>query len=46
MLWTFEYVLGQLVEAHYVVLVNVHLGDGSIELAMMLTKILMCHVYF
>ncbi len=44
MLWTFEYVLSHLVEAHHVVLVNVHLGDGSIELAMMLIMILMCHV--
>ena len=43
---TFEHILAVLVEVHLVVLVNVDLVDGPINLAMMLTKVLMCHVYF
>ena len=42
----FEHILDILVEVHLVVLVNVDLVDGPINLAMMLTKVLMCHVYF
>ena len=43
---TFEHILAVLVEVHLVVLVNVDLVDSPINLAMMLTKVLMCHVYF
>ena len=43
---TFEHNLAVLVEVHLVVLVNVDLVDGPINLAMMLAKFLMCHVYF
>ena len=43
---TFEHILVVLVDVHLVVLANVDLVDGPINLAMMLTKVLMCHVYF
>ena len=43
--WTHD-VPGGLVEGHHVVLLLVHLVNGLIDLAIMLTTSVMCHVCF
>ena len=42
----FEQLLGGLVELHHDVLLDVHLVNGPIGLAIMLTTFSMCHVCF
>ena len=41
-----EHVLGELVEVHDDVLLNVDLVDGPIELTNMITTFLICHVCY
>ena len=45
-MYTFEHVLERLVEVHHDGVVDVHLEYAPIDLAMILTTVLMCHVYF
>ena len=40
-----EHILGEVVEVHDVVLLDVHLVDGPSELTNMITTFLICHVY-
>ena len=41
-----EHILGEVVEVHDVVLLDVHLVDGPSELTNMITTFLICHVYY
>ena len=41
-----EHILGEVVEVHDVVLLDVHLVDGPSEHTNMITTFLICHVYY